>query len=145
VARLGELLAGAAEGKGGGAGPLVEELSAAAGTSRVAILMLEKGAAGVGLRARLYAGRPASLNPALLGETSFPDGKRGAEISGKWVADTLAADGWPRAEQPEKPWFKSPWLWGILLTLGAAAALGAGGGGGGGGGGSSGGTVAVNF
>jgi hypothetical protein len=145
VARLGELLAGAAEGKGGGAGPLVEELSAAAGTSRVAILMLEKGEAGVGLRARLYAGRPASLNPALLGETSFPDGKRGAEISGKWVADTLAADGWPRAEQPEKPWFKSPWLWGILLTLGAAAALGAGGGGGGGGGGSSGGTVAVNF
>ncbi len=59
VARLGELLAGAAQGKGGGAGPLVEELSAAAGTSRVAILMLEKEARGEGLRARLYAGRPA--------------------------------------------------------------------------------------
>jgi hypothetical protein len=142
VARLGELLAGAAEGKGGGAGPLVEELSAAAGTSRVAILMLEKDASGVGLHARLYAGRPASLDPALLGETSFPDGKRGAEISGKWVVDALAADGWPRAERPEKPWFKSPWLWGILLALGVAAALGAGGGGSGG---SSGGTVAVNF
>jgi hypothetical protein len=147
VARIGELLAGAARGEGGGVGPLVEELSAAAGTSRVAILMLEKGAAGVGLRARLYAGRPASLDPALLGETSLPDGRRGAEISGKWVADTLAADGWPRAERTEKSWFKSPWLWGVLLTLGVAAALGAGGGGGGSAGstGSPGGTVAVNF
>jgi len=144
VARLGELLGGAAQGKGGGAGPLVEELSAAAGTPRVAILMLEKGAAGVGLRARLYAARPANRDPALLGETSFPDGKTGAEISGKWVADTLAADGWPRAERPERPWYGSPWVWGILLTLGVAAALGAGGGGGGSGG-SPGGTVAVNF
>ena len=144
VARLGELLAGASQGRGGGAGPLVEELSAAAGTSRVAILMLERGGSREGLRARLYAGRPSGLDPALLGEKSFPEGKRGAEISGKWVADTLAADGWPRAERPEKPWFKSPWLWGILLTLGVAAALGAGGGGGGSAG-SSGGTVAVNF
>lgn len=145
VARLGELLAGAAQGKGGGAGPLVEELSAAAGTSRVAILMLEKGARGEGLRARLYAGRPASLDPVLLGETSFPEGRRGAKISGKWVAETLAADGWPRAERLERPWYKSPWFWGALLTVGGvAAALGAGGGGGSSGG-SSGGTVAVNF
>jgi hypothetical protein len=147
VARLGELLAGAAQGKGGGAGPLVEELSAAAGTSRVAILMLEKEARGEGLRARLYAGRSASLDPAFLGETSFPEGKRGAEIFGKWVADTLAADGWPRAERPERPWYNSLWFWGVLLCVGVAAALGAGGSGGGGGGsgGSSGGTVAVNF
>ena len=144
VARLGELLAGAAQGKGGGAGPLVEELSSAAGTSRVAILMLEKDARGEGLRARLFAGRPASLDPALLGETSFPEGKRGAEIFGKWVAEALAADGWPREEPQERPWYKSAWFWGILLGVGVAAALGAGGGGGGSGG-SSGGTVAVNF
>ena len=144
VARLGELLAGAAQGKGGGAGPLVEELSAAAGTARVAILMLEKEAGGDGLRARLYAGRPSNQDPALLGETSFPEGKRGAEISGKWVADTLAAEGWPRAERPERPWYHSPWFWGIALCVGVAAAFGAGGGGGGSGG-SSGGTVAVNF
>ena len=144
VARLGELLAGAPQGKGGGAGPLVGELSAAAGTPRVAILMLEKDAAGEGLRARLYAGRPANLDPALLGETSLPGGKRGAEISGKWVADTLAADGWPRAEPPERPWYVSPWFWGIFLTIGAAAAFAAGGGGGGSGG-STGGAVAVNF
>jgi len=143
VARLGELLAGAARGKGGGAGPLVEELSSAAGTSRVAILMLEKDAAGDGLRARLYAGRRAGQDPALLGETSFPGGAKGAGISGKWVADTLAADGWPRAERPERPWYKSLWFWGVLLTAGVAAAIG--GGGGGGSGGSSGGTVAVNF
>ena len=144
VARLGELLAGAARGKGGGAGPLVEELSAAAGTPRVAILMLEKGAAGEGLRARLYSGRPASLDPALLGETAVSEGKRGAEIYGKWVADTLAADGWPRAERQERPWYQSPWFWGIFLTVVVAAAFGAGGGGGGSGG-SSGGAVAVNF
>jgi hypothetical protein len=144
VARLGELLAGAARGKGGGAGPLVEEISAAAGTSRVAILMLEKEPAGEGLRARLYAGRPATLDPALLGETSFPAGKGGAKISGRWVADALAADGWPRSEPPERPWYRSPWFWGVFLAVGAAVAFGAGGGGGGSGG-SSGGTVAVNF
>ena len=144
VARLGELLAGSAQGKGGGAGPLVGELSAAAGTSRVAILMLEKGAGGEGLRARLYAGRPANLDPVLLGETSFPEGKRGAEISGKWVADALAADGWPRADRPERSWYGSPWFWGILLSVGVAVVVGAGGGGGGSGG-SSGGSVAVNF
>jgi len=67
VARLGELLASAAQGKGGGAGPLVGELSAAAGTSRVAILMLEKEARGEGLHARLYAGRPSGHDPAILG------------------------------------------------------------------------------
>jgi hypothetical protein len=144
VARLGELLAGASQGKGGGAGPLVEELSAEAGTSRVAILLLEKEAGGEGLRARLYAGRPGSLDPAPLGESSFPEGKRGAEITGKWVADTLAADGWPRAERPERSWYNNPWFWGIVLCVGVAVALGAGGGGGGSGG-SSGGTVAVNF
>jgi hypothetical protein len=144
VARLGELLAGAERGKGGGAGPLVEELSAAAGTPRIAILMLEKGAGGEGLRARLYIGRPAGLDPVLLGETSFPDGKGGAEISGKWVADTLAASGWPRAEKPERPWYGNPWILGVLLVVGAAVAFAAGGGGGGSSS-SSGGTVAVNF
>ena len=147
VARLGELLAGAAQGKGGGTGLLIEELSAAAGTSRVAILILEKDTRNEGLRARLFAARSASLDPAFLGETSFPEGRSGAEISGKWVAETLAANGWPMAERPGRPWYKSPWFWGILLAVGVAAALGAGGGGGGSGGstGSSGGSVAVNF
>jgi len=143
VARLGELLGGAGRGKDGGAGPLVEELAAAAGTPRVAILLLEKEATGEGVRARLYAGRPKGLDPALLGEASFPGGAPEGERPGKWVADTLAADGWPRAERPERPWYRSPWVWGILLSLGVAAALGSGGGGGSGG--SSGGTVAVNF
>jgi len=145
VARLGELLAEAGLGNDGGAGPLVEELSAAAGTRRVAILMLRREAPGEGLLlARLYVGRPAALDPALLGETSFPEGKGDAEICGKWVADTLAANGWPRAERPERSWYKSPWFLGISLVVGIAAAFVAGGGGGGGGG-SSGGAVAVNF
>jgi hypothetical protein len=84
------------------------------------------------------------MDPVFLGETSFPEGKGGAEISGKWVADTLAADGWPRAERQERAWYKSPWFWGVLLVVGVAAAFGAGGGGGGSGD-TSGGTVAVNF
>jgi len=144
VARLGELLAAGAQGKGGGAGPLVEELSAAAGTSRVAILMLEREARGEGLHARLYAGRPSGRDPALLAGKSFPEGETGAGMAGTWAAELLAGDGWPKAERPEKPWYHSPWFWGILLSVGVAAALGAGGGGGGSGG-SSGGTVAVNF
>jgi hypothetical protein len=144
VARLGELLAGAAQGKGGGAGPLVEELRAAAGTSRLAILMLDKEARGERLRARLYAGRPSGQDPVLLGEKTFPEGKKGAELSGKWTAETLAADGWPKAERPDRPWYNSAWFWGIVLTAAFAAVLGSGGGGGGSAG-SSGGTVAVNF
>ncbi|MHB8782920.1 MAG: PEGA domain-containing protein [Desulfobacteria bacterium] len=142
VARLGELLAAAAQGKGGGSGPLVEELSAASGTSRIAILMLEKETGGDGLRARLYAGRPSGRDPALLGERSFPGGKRGAELSGKWTAETLAADGWPKAETPERPWYTSPWFWGIALTAAIAGVLGAGGGGSGG---ASGSAVSVSF
>jgi hypothetical protein len=144
VARLGELLAGAAQGKGGGAGPLVEEIRAAAGTSRLAILMLEKEASGERLRARLYAGRPTGQDPVLLGEKSFPGGKKGAELSGKWTAETLAADGWPKAERPDRPWYNSAWFWGIVLTTAIAVVLGSGGGGGGSAG-SPGGTVAVNF
>jgi len=144
VARLGELLGGAERGKGGGAGPLVDELSAAAGTQRIAILMLEKGVRGEGLHARLYVGRPAGLDPVLLGETSFPEEGGGAEFTGKWVADALAANGWPRAERAERPWYKSPWVLGAFLVVGVAAAFAAGGGGGGGDS-SSGGTVAVNF
>jgi hypothetical protein len=146
VARLGELLAGAGREKGGGAGPLVEELSSAAGTGRVAMLTLEKEVRGEGLHARLYAGRPGGQDPVLLGERTFPEGKAGAELSGKWVAEELASDGWPKVERLERPWHKSPWFWGILVSLGLAAGLVAGGGGGGGGsGGASGGTVAVNF
>ncbi len=144
VARLGELLGGAGRGKGGGAGPLVDELATAAGTPRIAILMLEKESPGEGIRARLYAGRPASMDPALLGETTFPGGTGGAEISGKWVADTLAADGWPRTERQARAWYESPWFWGACLAVGVTAAFVAGGGGGGSGG-SPGGTVAVTF
>ncbi|MFA6146613.1 MAG: PEGA domain-containing protein [bacterium] len=144
VARLGELLAGAAPGKGGGAGPLVGELSAAAGTSRVAILMLQKDAGGEDLRARLYAGRPSGRDPVLLGEISIPDGQRGADLSGKWTAETLAADGWPKAELPERSWYTSGWFWGIVLTVAIVGVMGSGGGGGGSGG-SSGGTISVNF
>jgi len=146
VARLGELLAGGAQGKGGGAGPLVGELSAAAGTSRVAILMLEKGAAARGCaRGSTPEGRRVRIRRSW--GYVVPRGKERSESSGKWVADALAADGWPRADRPESSWYGSPWFWGILLSVGVAVVVGAGGGGGGGGsaGGSSGGSVGVNF
>jgi hypothetical protein len=110
----------------------------------VAILMLERDGSGEGFRVRLYAGRPSGQDPALLGEKSFPEGKRGAQLSGKWTAETLAADGWPKSESPERPWYNSGWFWGIALTAAIVAALAAGGGGGGSGG-ASGGAVAVNF
>lgn len=143
VARLGELLAAEGPAADGRAGPLVDELAAAAGTARIAVLMLEKDRSGEGFHVRLYAGRPSGRNPALLGEKTFPGGKKGAESTGKWAADALAADGWPKAERLERPWYNSAWFWAVVLSAGVAAALGVGGGGGAGG--ASGGTVAVNF
>ncbi len=143
VARLGELLAAEEPAADGRAGPLVDELAAAAGTARIAVLMLEKDRSGEGFHVRLYAGRPSGRNPALLGEKTFPGGKKGAESTGKWAADALAADGWPKAERLERPWYNSAWFWAVVLSAGVAAALGAGGGGGSGG--ASGGAVAVNF
>ena len=143
VARLGELLASGERASDGGAGPLVDELASAAGTARIAVLMLEKERSGEGLHVRLYAGRPSGRNPALLGEKTIPGGKRGAEAAGKWAADALAADGWPKEDRPDRPWYNSAWFWAVVLSAGVAAALGAGGGGGSGG--SSGGTIAVDF
>jgi len=144
AARLGELLGGPGRAMGGGAGPLVGEIAAAAGTARVAVLMLEREESGEGLHARLYAGRPAGQDPALLGEGSLPEGEKGAELSWKWAADALASDGWPKAEPPERPWYNTYWFWGIVLTAAFAAVLGASGGGGGSSG-ASGGAVSVNF
>jgi len=143
VARLGELLAVEGRAADGAAGPLVDEIAAAAGTTRVAVLVLEKDRTGEGLHVRLYAGRPSGRNPALLGEKTFPAGTGGADMAGKWAAGALAADGWPKAERLERPWYNSAWFWAVVLSAGVAAALGAGGGGGSGG--ASGGTVAVNF
>ncbi len=144
VARLGELLAGAAKGMGAGAGPLVRELSMSAGTSRVAIMMIEREGAGSGIHARLFAGRPDGRDPVLLGEKSIPEGKEGPEVHGKWIADALAADGWPKTERPARPWYNSPWFWGGVLAATIVGVLGASGGGGGSGG-AAGGAVSVNF
>ncbi|GAB4231336.1 MAG: hypothetical protein OHK0028_06280 [Deltaproteobacteria bacterium] len=145
IARLGELLAAFAGGKESGAGPLVGEISAAAGARRTAIVMLGKDETGGGLLVRLFAGGKGGADPVLLGETSLTAGGNDATRCAEWVAEKLAAGGWPREEPPEKPWYYSYWFWGIVLSAaGLAAALG-GGGGGGGSSGSSGGAVAVTF
>lgn len=143
MARLGEILAAEGRGMDAGAGPLVGELAAAAGTARVAVLMLERHGSGEEFRIRLYAGRPAGRNPVLLGEKTFSGGRSGVEMSGKWAAGALASDGWPRSERQARPWYTSVWFWVVVLSAGVAAALGASGGGGSGG--APGGTVAVNF
>ena len=142
VARLGELLAGAAQGRAEarapGRGTLRGGGDLAGGDPDARKGSARRGAARTTLCRE--TGEPGSGTPR---EKTFPEGKRGAEISGKWVAETLAADGWPRAEPPEKLWYYSYWFWGFVLSAaGLAAALG---GGGGGSSGASGGTVAVTF
>ena len=122
VARLGELLAGAAQGKGGGAGPLVAELSAAAGTSRVAILMLEKEAGGDGLRARLYAGRPAKSGSGTPRGKVVPRGEEGGgavrEVDRRKPCRGRMAEGGDRRRDRG---IVAPWFWGIVLTAGIVA------------------------
>ncbi len=158
VARLGDLLSRAPREKGAGTGPLLEELSKAAGTGRVAVLTLEKDGNGGGCLARLYGHRTGGRDLALLGEKVVAGGEEAAEVSGSWAANALAADGWPRAERVESPWYYSAWFWlGVASVAGLAVALGGGGGGDGGGGtggggtggggtgGATDGTVAVNF
>jgi hypothetical protein len=144
VARLGELL-GAPEGKtGSGAGPLIAEFAQAAGVSRVAVLTLEKSGDREGYRARAYSGSASGGDPVFLGETDLPGGERGAELYGSWAAGKLLQNGWPpeRKDREGKPWYKTWWVWGILIAgAGVAVALGSGGGSSSGGGGS----VAVNF
>jgi hypothetical protein len=146
VARLGDLLA-APDGKGGsGAGPLVAEFGRAAGVLRVAVVTLEKAGTGERYRARAYSGSVSGEDPVFLGETELQGGKPGAEMYGKWAAGKLLQSGWPpeRKDRDSKPWYKTWWIWGILITgAGIAAALGGGGGSSGGTGGS--GSVAVNF
>jgi hypothetical protein len=145
VARLGELL-GEGDGKRGkGAGPLFAEFAAAAGAERIAVVALEKDRSGEGFRARAYARGIPGGDPVFLGEKDFPAGDRASETAGKWVAAKLLENGWPpETKDPEtKPWYKSWWVWGILVSGAViAAALAGGGGGSGGSGGSS---IAVDF
>ena len=75
----------------------------------------EREAGGEGLRARLYAGRPSGHDPEILGEKSFPGGKKGAEMSGKWIAETFVNDALSRIE-----WSGTQLLAAIALLAGCS-------------------------
>jgi hypothetical protein len=144
VARLGDLLAVPGANAGTGAGPLIAEFGQAAGVRRVAVLTLENTGAGDRYRVRAFSGADSGEDPLFLGETEVSGGTSGAEMYGKWAAGKLLEAGWPPepGDREEKPWYKSWWIWGIVIT-GAVLAAALGGGGGSGGG--TGGSVAVNF
>jgi PEGA domain len=144
VARLGERLAAPGGTPGEGAGALIAEFARASGVRRVAIVTLDKGDVTGRYRARVFSGDLSGRDPAFLGQTEVSGGASGAHAYGEWAAKRLLAGGWPpETKDPEgKPWYKSWWVWGIVISgaVIAAAALG-----GGGSGGTSGGSVAVNF
>jgi hypothetical protein len=144
VARLGELLAVPGGMAGTGTGPLIAEFGQAAGVRRVAVLTLENTGDVERHRVRVFSGTISGDDLVFLGETEVPGGDPGAEMYGKWAAGKLVQGGWPPEpkDRDEKPWYKTWWVWGILIAgAGLAVALGGGGGSGGG----TGGSVAVNF
>jgi len=118
-------------GKGGSAGPLVGENCPRRRDLADRDPDARKEPAGEGLRGRLYAGRPANRDPALLGETSFPAGKGGRRSPESGSPMHLPRTGGPDRNRRRDHVYFSPWFWGIVLAVGAAAAFGAGGGGGG--------------
>jgi len=145
IARLSEIVAGPVQGTG--SGPLLSEIAAGAGVTRVAILVLEREPAGDGFRARLYDRDPAGGDAVWIGDEKLPPGERTAATAGKWTAAMLASRGWPAqldAANREVSWYRKWWVWVVFASIVAGIALAAGGGGGGGSGGSTG-AIGVNF
>ncbi len=144
-ARLGELLSDGGGRRARGAGPLIDEFAAAASVERVAVVTLEKDAAGGGYLARAYSRVAPGGDPAYLGETRLPPGDGASHAVAEWLAARLVAHGWPPESKDleAKPWYKKWWVWGMVVAgAGIAAALAGGGGGSGGSGDSS---IAVDF
>ena len=139
IARLGDLLS---EQGGREAGPLIEELATAAGVNWVAVITLEKDGSGAGYVAKAYSRGKAGGAPVFLGLT--PVGESDSRVVGKWLSGRLLENGWPEEskDQELKPWYKSWWVWGIVVvaTLGVAAGLA-----GGSGGGANGSSIGVKF
>ena len=147
LARLSEIVAGPL--KGSGSGPILTEIAASAGASRIAILVLERDTTGDGFRASLFVRDPSGGDAVWLGEEKVAPGKRSAAGVGKWAAPMLVSRGWPAthdAADRGEPWYRKWWVWVLAAALvtGIAVAAGGGGGGGGGSGGSTG-SIGVNF
>ena len=143
VATLGELLAASPGGKG--SGPLLSELTAGAGATRAALLVLGV-RDGQPVLSVLSSG-PGNADPSLLGQIEWPGGEEGAEAAAGRAAELLRSAGWPAAESPrgaQAPWYRKWWVW-IAIGAVAAGVLAAAGGGGGDGAGSSTGAIGVAF
>jgi hypothetical protein len=144
VTRLGEIL-GDPRG-GSGSGSILAEVAAAAGTGKVAVLLLSEGDAAGTVRARLYDWTAGGGDAVPLGEETLARGGRAANDAAKWAAQRLRSSGWPPAPRREdgRAWYRSVWFWAAVISVGVVAAIAAGGSGGGGSGSDTG-TVAVNF
>jgi hypothetical protein len=146
TATLGDLLAESPEGKG--TGPLLAELAAGAGASRVALLVLGEREGEPVLR--VFASAEGSADPVFLGQFEWTAGEEGAVEAAGRTAKLLRNAGWPVGKgfppgDGEAAWYHKWWVW---LLIGAAAfgvAAGAGGGSAGGSAGSSTGTIGVAF
>ncbi len=143
IATLGELLTASPEGKGGG--PLLSELTAGAGATRAALLVLGERKGQPVLR--VFSSGRGNADPALLGQIEWPAGVEGAAEAAGRTAELLRNAGWPGAESPrnaQAPWYRKWWVW-IAVGAVAIGVLAGAGGGGGNGGGSSTGAIGVAF
>jgi hypothetical protein len=145
VTRLGEILGDPRGGSGSGA--ILAEIAAAAGTGKIAVILLSEGDAAGTVRARLYSFRAAGGDAVPLGEKTLSPGKRAAKDAAGWAAERMRSSGWPPVPREEEggAWYKRFWFWVAVVSVAVGAAIAAGGSGGGGGAGSDTGTVAVNF
>ncbi|MGE5248359.1 MAG: hypothetical protein ACM3L8_08435, partial [Verrucomicrobiota bacterium] len=121
------------------------EFAREADVRRVAVVTVETAGSGGAYRASLYSGNASPETPVFMGSTDVSGGSEGAERLGTWAAAKLLQNGWPaqRKDQEEKPWYKTWWVWGIVVAGVGIVAVALGGGGGSSGG--SGSSVAVNF
>jgi hypothetical protein len=143
LATLGELLTASPEGKG--SGPLLSELTAGAGATRAALLVLgERGGQPV---LRVFTSGRGNADPALLGQIEWTAGDEGAAAAAGRTAELLRNAGWPGAESPgnaQAPWYRKWWVWATIGAVAIGVFAGAGGGGGNGGGSSTG-AIGVAF
>lgn len=143
LATLGDSLAASPDGKG--SGPLLAELTAGAGASRTALLVLAEENGKPVLR--VFSSGRGSSDPAFLGRIEWLGGNEGAAEAAATTAVWLRNAGWPGVESRRDEgasWYRKWWVW-LLIGAAAIGAAAAAGGGGGSGGGSSTGSVGVTF
>lgn len=144
MATLGEILAASPGAEG--SGPVLSEMAAASGASRVALLVLAGG--GDDPDVRVFAWKAGDPAPAQLGRFAWPGGDEASGEAARLAARMLRDAGWPAAEGAEArdrgPWYSRWWFWTLLGIVAAGVAAGLAGGGGGSSGSSTG-SIGVTF